>query len=126
VKLWRENLARDNHHQPSRLSLARVLAEQGDEAAAVVEYTRVVKDKPEYVAAWVALGRSLAKAGRRDDGLANLREAVRLQPGNLAAWEQIGDIEKSAGRTLEAAAAYRKALELAQDGSTKKRIRRKM
>src|SRR5688572_7760488 len=82
IGLWRENLSKDPTHLPSRLSLARVLAEQGKSADAVTEYERVIKDKPDYVAARVALGTLQAKAGQRDAALVHLREAVRLQPGS--------------------------------------------
>jgi tetratricopeptide (TPR) repeat protein len=126
IGLWKENLVKDANHLPSRLSLARVLAEQGKVTDAIAEYDKIVKEKPEYAAARVALGTSQAKAGQRDAALGNLREAVKIQPGNLDAWDQIGDLEKAAGRQTEAKAAYEKAVELAQDGSTKKRIRKKM
>lgn len=125
VDLWRQNVAQQADYLPSRLSLAKTLAAMGRGAEAIAEYEAVLKAKPDYVAARLALADLQQKAGNRDEALANLRQVAQQQP-NVLVFEQLGDAEKAAGRSGEAKAAYQKALELAVEGSDRKRIRRKM
>jgi len=122
VALWQENLRLDPSFLPSRLSLAEVL---DDPRAAAEEYRAVLRERPEYVAARLALAAALTKAGDGTAALAELREAERLEPSNPRVAEQIGDLERGLGHPAEASAAYRKALELSREPETRKRLRKK-
>ncbi|MGH9672263.1 MAG: tetratricopeptide repeat protein, partial [Bryobacteraceae bacterium] len=126
VEVWRQILAKTPGYLPSRLSLAKTLASMNRTAEAIAEYDVVVKARPEYAAARLAQAELQIKSGARDAALGNLREVARQQPGNAQVWEQIGDVEKAAGRAAGSAEAYKKAMELAVEGSARKRIQRKM
>ncbi|MBM3810834.1 MAG: tetratricopeptide repeat protein [Acidimicrobiia bacterium] len=125
IALWKENLAKSPDHLPSRLSLAKTLADSGREADAITEFQAVVQARPEYAAARLSLAQLLAKQNG-PQALQQLAEVVKLQPSSSQAWELIGDLEKAAGRSSQAGEAYQKALDNSFDGSSKKRIRRKM
>ena len=55
LALWRENLALDVGYLPSRLSLARALAERGETAEAIQQYEEILRQAPNYIAARHAL-----------------------------------------------------------------------
>ncbi|MGH9723009.1 MAG: tetratricopeptide repeat protein, partial [Bryobacteraceae bacterium] len=122
IALWRGNLQRDPQHLPSRLSLAAAL---DDSKAAIVEYQEILKIRPDYVAARLALADLLVKTGDHQGAVTELREALKTEPRSSTIHEKIGDVEKSRNRSAEAAEAYRRALELAPDSTTRKRIRKK-
>jgi tetratricopeptide (TPR) repeat protein len=116
--LWRDNLARDPQHLPSRLALARYLATSGDKAGAAQEYAAVIAARPDYVAARVALADV-----RPTDAIAQLEAALQIQPDNPDLLERVAQAYSAAGRKSDADAAWKKALALAGDGAARKRIR---
>jgi tetratricopeptide (TPR) repeat protein len=120
--LWRENLVRSPDHMPSLLSLARY----AEAEESIVEYRKVLRLKPDYVAARLALAGQLEKAGRGGEALAELQAALKVQPENPSIHEEIGDLEAAAGRTDAAASAYRKALECSPDPAARKRLTAKL
>jgi tetratricopeptide (TPR) repeat protein len=120
VDLWRENLKRDPEYLPSRLSMAAALP---DPKLAIEEYRTILKSRPDYVAARVALAGLLEKSGDLDGAMAELRLAP---PGNTLAQERIGDIESARGHAAEARAAYEAALKGSPDADAAKRIKKKM
>lgn len=126
IQAWRQNLAANPDFLASRLSLAELLAKTGDTAGAIEQYAFVVKDKPEYVAAHVALAGLYFKADQPGPGLEQLRAAAGLDARDASVWEQIGDAEKSLNHAAEAREAYATALKLQLEKSDRKRISRKM
>jgi tetratricopeptide (TPR) repeat protein len=126
VRLWRENLTKSADYLPSRLSLARALARRNEPVPAIVEYEQVVRQKPEYVGARLALADLYLLQGAVDAARDQLLEAARLQPDNAEVLEKLGDAEQARGRPNEAVAAYRQALQSADDSATRKRLRGKM
>ena len=121
ASLWRDNLALDAGHLPSRLALARYLASTGDKAEAAKEYEGVIAARPDYVAARLALA-ELEPAG----AIGQLEAALRLQPDNPDILERAAQAYAAAGRTADAEAAWKKALTLTTDGAARKRIRRSL
>jgi tetratricopeptide (TPR) repeat protein len=126
ITLWRANLERDEDYLPSRLSLARTLAETGQTTQATEEYGLIVRDQPGYVAARVALAELQIGAGDLDDALENLQQALDRQPSNVTVLEKIGDLERSRGNTAEALRAYEQAFQNATDGRTRNRLRKRL
>ena len=126
LDLLRTNLADDPAYLPSRISLARALARQGQTADAIGEYEQVVEAQPDFMAARLALAELHAKAGEPAEALAQLDAARTRQPRYTAVHEQIGDLQKGRGQTAEASEAYKSALEYAPDRKTKKRIKNKL
>ena len=120
LALWRDNLARDPAFLPSRLSLAEKL---DDPKSAAAEYRAVLKERPDYLAARLALAGVLEKTGEADAALMELQAALILEPASAAIHERIGDLERSRNRTAEARAAYEAALKTAADPAARKRIR---
>ena len=123
LALWRENLSQDADYLPSRLSLAAALPEPKE---AIAEYEAILKIRPEYVAARLALAGLLEKTGDRDRAAAELRAAAKAEPGSSSIWERLGDLEKARNNAAEAKAAYEQAVEHAPDSAARKRIRKKL
>jgi predicted Zn-dependent protease len=126
ITLWQQNIQADPNYRASRLSLAELLAERGDNAGAIEQYRVIVNAIPEYIAARIALAELLIKSNQAQAGLDELRAASRLDDQNAAVWERIGDVEKSLNHTAEARDAYATALKLEFEKSDQKRIRTKM
>jgi tetratricopeptide (TPR) repeat protein len=127
IDLWRENLRQASmstggDYLPSRLSLAGVLAAQGDNAAAVEEYRKVLEAKPDYVAARIALADVLIKTSDREGALDQLRQAAAQDLQDPVLFERIGDLEVTQKHFREANAAYKSALNLKLSRGLRKRI----
>ena len=102
------------------------MARAGKPAESEEHYREVVRLKPEYVAARMALADVLAKQGNSADAVEQLRQALKQQPRSVMVYERMGDVEKSRGDASAAREAYQKALEYASDPSERKRLRRKL
>jgi tetratricopeptide (TPR) repeat protein len=123
IALWRDNLARDPNHLPSRLGLARELAQLNRNDEAAQEYEKVVALRPEYVVARLALADVYTKAAKPQEALAQLDQALKVQPDNAAILEKSAQAYVALNRTADARSAYQKALKVSPDGATRKRIR---
>jgi tetratricopeptide (TPR) repeat protein len=126
INLWRENLRLSPDYLPSRLSLAGILAERGDNAAAIEEYRKILEAKPGYPAARIALAGLLAKTGDTDAAIQELRQASTAGAQNPDIFEQIGDLEAGRQHATEARAAYQSAIDLTSDRGARKRIGNKI
>jgi len=126
ITLWQQNLQAQPDYLNSRLSLAELLAQRGDNPGAIEQYRQIVNAKPEYVAARTALAELYIKSNQAAAGLDELRAASRLDAENPAVWERIGDVEKSLNHAVEARDAYATALKLETEKPNQKRIRTKM
>jgi len=86
----------------------------------------VLDQRPEYVAARVALGGLLLKAGDWGAAIEQYQAALRGDPDNPTLLEGAGDAQKAGGRTTDAAESYQAAITHAQDSATRKRLRNKL
>ena len=125
IDLWRENLEKDPAYLPSLLSLARTLDQSGQTGDAIEQYETVVRTRPKYLAARLALADLQLRENRPDAALEQLNAARELQQSSAEIHERLGDVNRQLGRHAEAAQAYQSALRFAPDGKTKRRIRRK-
>jgi tetratricopeptide (TPR) repeat protein len=126
IDAWKQNLAANPDYLASRLSLAGLLAQTGDTAGAIEQYTYVIGVKPEYLAARMALAGLYLKANQPDQAILQLRAAAKQDARNASVWEQIGDAEKSLNHADAAREAYATALKLQIEKGDRKRIRAKM
>ena len=126
IDLWRANLRQAPDYVPSHISLARFLADRGDNAGAIQEYRAVLALRPEYIAARVALASLFVKTGDAESAVKELRQAAAASPRNAELFEQIGDIEATRGHSAEAKTAYESARGMAADTAGRKRIEKKL
>jgi len=103
-----------------------LLADRGDNPAAIEEYRKVLAAKPEYSAARLALAGLLAKSGDAEGALNELRQVSKTDSQNPNVFEQIGDLEAGLKRATEAKAAYQSALDLKPERGVRKRIANKL
>ncbi len=76
-------LAGAQNPDPRQLFREAMSAQQrGDDAVAIQQYRRVVKLKPDLLAAWTNLGVALVHAGRFPEAIDSYRSALALDPSN--------------------------------------------
>ena len=126
ISAWKENLVANPDFLASRLSLAEFLAQTGNSAGAIEQYSVVLNTKPDFLAARVALASAYLKANQPEAALTQLRAATKLDNGNAAIWEQTGDAEKALNHLTEAREAFGTALKLRKDKGDRKRLNAKM
>lgn len=126
ITLWQQNLQASPDYLASRISLAELLAQRGENPGAIEQYRLIVNAKPEYLAARTALAELYIKSNQAQAGLDELRAVTRLDDKNAAIWERIGDVEKSLNHAAEARDAYATALKLETEKTDQKRVRIKM
>ncbi len=66
-------------YPPALTNLGNLLLEEGELAAAVVQYERAIASDREYAIAYLNLGVAYKRAGRIDDAVRSLRQAQRLE-----------------------------------------------
>ena len=127
VALFQQNLDRDANYLPSRLSLARALADEGRTEEAIRQHEEVLRLAPEYPAARMALADLHAAAGRTDEGLRHLRLIADEFAGRTGlVWEKIGDLEARRKDNGTARDAYQTALAQVGSKGAKKRLKKKL
>jgi tetratricopeptide (TPR) repeat protein len=126
IGLWRANLAKESDYLPSRLSLAKGLAELGRADEAIREYSAAIVARPDYVAVRLALADLYGKEQNLDEAVGQLRRALESQPSNPVVLEQLGDLEVRLGRNIDAVDLYTEALSNSSQGPSRKRIRSKI
>jgi len=126
IGLWRLNLAKQSDYLPSRLSVAKGLAELLRLEEAIQEYNAAAVARPDYVAVRLALASLYEKKQNLDDALIQLKKALETQPSNPEVLERLGDVEARRGQNVEALDSYNKALSHSGGGANRKRIRSKI
>ena len=87
----------------------------GSLKAAIEEYRRAIRLKPDYADAHSKLGAALCDAGDQDEGAMECREAIRLKPDDFAATYHLGNALYHKGDFSGAIAQYRSAIRLKPD-----------
>jgi len=85
----------------------------GRTARALEYLTDLVRAKPDYAEARLALGIALAQRGQLREACGHVRRAAELRPDLLDAWRWLGDLLTRQGALEEARAAWLRALRLA-------------
>jgi tetratricopeptide (TPR) repeat protein len=100
-----DKILRDSGVNPTdpgqRVKLGDLLASQGRDTAATVEYRAALKLKPS-AAAHVGLGNLAARNGQKALAKSEYLKAVEAEPGSAAAHRQLGLLELSANDTVGA------------------------
>jgi MSHA biogenesis protein MshN len=105
----RQALRQDPAYLDARLTLARLLVDQGDgQAAAELLRTGAATgtDSAEYHGLYAAV---LQRLGRQDDAIKQYQAALRLMPGNAVWWMGLGLSLEGANRRAEARDAFLRA-----------------
>lgn len=124
--LWRANILAAPDFLPSRIAYADSLTQRGEAGAAIVEYQRIVADKPEYVGAREALARLYLNQGQPAVALGHLNSALDQSPANVTLLDLRGDAQARLGNNTAARADWSKALDSAPDRTVKSRLERKL
>ncbi len=95
------------HHN---LAIHRAL--QGDNAAAIQGFNRVVALKPDFPDAYFNRGELLFRAGNFKDSIADYNKVIELKPEDSAAFSGRAHALYATGKTEEALADYAKATQL--------------
>ena len=90
-------------------------ASQGNWDGAIVDYTKAINLRADYVDAYI--GRGHAKKGKNDlsGALADCTKAIEFNPNSVSAYIARGNVEEKKGDLNGARADYTKALELSPD-----------
>ncbi len=96
----------DPTHAGARDDLAARLAEQGDRAAAAVEFRRLLADHPYYPEGHYNHGVFTAQDGDLDAAARSFRRALELDPDYLEPYFALALVESRAGRSRAAREAY--------------------
>jgi tetratricopeptide (TPR) repeat protein len=117
VGVWRDNRSLWTHAAAAgprtaaaHLNLARMLAWDGDSAAALRVYEEALRRWPGDGRIHAATAGALLALARVPDALAHLRTAVSLRPAALDTQVALGNLLVSLGRIPEAIAHYRQAV----------------
>ncbi len=93
-------------------NLGVILAENGDQAAAIAHYRRALELVPAFAFAHFNLGNSLAATGRAGEAAAEYEEALKFRPRDPAIHRRLAYALALGKRGYAAAAEYREALRL--------------
>lgn len=100
-------------HMPVvRLEHAEQQLRKGDTAGAVRELTEVVKDRPNYVPAWMLLGNAYLRMRQDSQAEAAFQRAAQLNPKNPAVLAQLGALYLRDKRYEPARQAFQQITEL--------------
>jgi len=88
-----------------------VLAEQGNLAAAVNAFVRLVHLNPSHAHAWFSLGSAYKQAGIKIKAIDAFEKAIALDPHQADAWFNLGLIHQDESHLEEAATAFSAAMQ---------------
>ena len=88
------------------------MAAQGNFAAAIPEYARVIAEEPSHANAHLSLGTALLQTGKDGPGFDHYAEAERLAPGDPLVAFVIGRAMISRGRPVEGLRELKRAVGL--------------
>jgi len=88
--------------------------DQGNPAAALVLFQKVVETDPGFALGWFNLATALKDVGRLDDAIACYQQAIELEPVYAEAHHGLAVAWMKGGRILESQESFRKAIVLYQ------------
>jgi tetratricopeptide (TPR) repeat protein len=96
-------------------NLGEQLHNEGKLEEAEQHYRNAIRQRPDFLEAWVNLGVLESVRGRYDEGSRALEEAVRIDPREPTALMSLGALRERQHRWDEAAAFYARAAEASPD-----------
>jgi len=115
IKGRRAMLAKDPGNVALRDDLAVMLAESGNPAAAVEEFSATLRLKPDSAAARYNVGAALLRSGRSDQAKRYFEDALRADPSHVLANYNLALVLQSGGDLPGAIRHYQSALDGAPD-----------
>jgi tetratricopeptide (TPR) repeat protein len=110
--IWRDTVRKNPGSLIAHFDLADILKHQGDYAASLVHYDRVVQIDPSFFEARCKRGDVLAQLGRLPEAAADYQAALAMQPGNAGIHNGYGSVLEKMGAAKEAAAQFQEAIRL--------------
>ncbi|CAL1238971.1 XrtA/PEP-CTERM system TPR-repeat protein PrsT [Candidatus Methylocalor cossyra] len=107
------------HH---RHQLAQALYKAGDKSAAHQEWRGIVKDRPDFLPAYLALAELEAQDKKFAEALKLVEQAKTRDPKSPLPWQLEGDIQLADKQYKKATLAYTKAQALAPSGLVARRL----
>ena len=98
-----------------RKILAQALTEGGDAVAAIPEYQRAIRRRPDDAGAHFGLGLALVEEGRLEEAAASYAQAAELDPTHAAAHNNLGTTLCQLGRMDEGMGHMREAFRIKPD-----------
>jgi protein O-mannosyl-transferase len=108
--LWEHAIRIDPHNSVARMNYGIVLADRGDLAGALEQFSESVRATPLFAEAHNNLGVTLFKQGRPGEALPHLYEAIRLKPRIANVHANLGAVLLEQKKVEEAVAHFREAL----------------
>ena len=108
-------IGNDQNEAATHLKLGQEHRNTGDLKAAIDEYRKAIRAKPDYAEAHSKLGAALCDAGDQDGGALECREAIRLRPDDFAAAYHLGNALYHKGDFSGAIAQFGAAIRLKPD-----------
>jgi len=106
-------------------NLGEQLHGEGKLGPAEEHYKNAIRERPDFLEAWVNLGVLESTQGRYDEGSHALEQAVRIDPREPTALMSLGALRERQRRYAEAAAFYGRAAEvIPNDPDPKQRLQR--
>lgn len=109
--LWTRALNVTSGNFRAHASYGSLLAEEGRQKEAVVQFTAAVKIQPNYAEAHNKLGVAFAAMGRHEEAVLHYREALKYRPDMGMANTNLGNALVKEGHIEEALTYYDKALQ---------------
>jgi Flp pilus assembly protein TadD len=113
--LWRDTIEKNPGAWLAHNNLGLLLAAQGRNTEAELEYNEVLRLKPDSWTAHNDLGTLFSAEGRKAEAEAELNKALRLKPGDPDVHYNLANLFATTGRIREAIPHYEQAIELKPD-----------
>jgi tetratricopeptide (TPR) repeat protein len=110
--LWAHTVACSPENTMALDNLGFLLAGRGQFDAAIADYQRALRLRPDFAKAHNNLGNALAGRGRTDEALRHYRRALEIRPHFPEAHNNLGIALARRGRTQEAIAHLRQATQI--------------
>ena len=108
--LWTDTLKKNPRSWLAHTNLGRLLAQQGNFAAAQAQYQAALGINPDEETTRYDYGNLLAREGELDAAAAQYQQVLRIAPGKAEAHNNLGSVFYRQHRTAEAIAEFQRAI----------------